>query len=467
MRHYVGLSESDLRTKRLETPIYYEPGKLINSHLLLAGMSGCGKSFQAVNFLSSAVRAGIEIDAFDSHDELHILPGSKSCMFSQATCYGYNPLELDLDPHTGGVNRQIDFFVRLITEVTPQFGIRQESALRHLLLDTYTARNIFQDDRASWQKRRITEEYRKMLIAEGRQEELKNFYPTLEDLKEYAKGKVVELTIGADNKCVSNLELLTRLRKHLTTLGRKLEKSVDDEAIIKLQEKIAAQKKKCVETFKEFVETMQTGREVDDVLKYNSVDVLISVLQRLTLLSSTGILSANTPPFENSRVRVHQMRSLTHEQQVLYTKLRLQSIFEKYKGMGATECGSELRHIIYIEEAHKFFVNDPNDIINVIAKEARKFGLGLWCASQQPTSFPESFLTNVGATILLGLHSSYWRRAASMFRISENSLLSVKPKEVLAIKMQKESAADPPFLNVVVPNPNNALGKRALQSLVA
>ena len=39
------------------------------------------------------------------------------------------------------------------------------------------------------------------------------------------------------------------------------------------------------------------------------------------------------------------------------TKLRLQqSIFEKYKGMGATEFGSELRHIIYIEEAHNWYI---------------------------------------------------------------------------------------------------------------
>jgi hypothetical protein len=206
---------------------------------------------------------------------------------------------------------------------------------------------------------------------------------------------------------------------------------------------------------------METGREIDDVLKYDSVEVLISIMQRLTLLSSTGILSANEPPFGNRSVRVHQIKSITHEQQILYVKLRMQDIFENCKRLGPTATGTELRHIIFLDEAHKFFNNNPNDIINVISKEARKFGLGLWCASQQPTAFPESFLTNVGATILLGIHTSYWKRAASMFRITEDSLKTVKPKEIMAVKLLLDGAVDPPFTNVVVPNEGNPLGRRA------
>jgi len=50
-----------------------------------------------------------------------------------------------------------------------------------------------------------------------------------------------------------------------------------------------------------------------------------------------------------------------------------------------------------------------------------------------------------------------------MFRISEESLRAVKPKEIMAVKMLLDGAVDPPFTNIVVPNPNNAMGRLAAQ----
>lgn len=463
MQHYIGLSEKDMKLKRLEIPVIYDPSWLINSHLLICGMSGTGKSFQSLQFLGSAARAGLEIDVFDPHDELDRIPGATACMFSQATQYGFNPLILNTDPHTGGVNRQISFFVDLIKSVTAQFGVKQEAALRNLLNDTYAAQGITQKDQPSWHKQIITEDRRTMLIETGRQEELKNCYPTLEDLKDFTRQKIMALTLGGDNKCVTFFEQLTKLHRKLDKLHKEYAKEADDEELEVLDDQITAQKLKCKDAYWNFIDSMESGREIDDVLKYDSVAVLTSVMQRLTLLSSTGILSANQAPFGNAKVRVHQVKSITHEQQVLYVKLKLQDIFEKCKRLGPTATGTELRHIVFLDEAHKFFSNEPDDIINIVAKEARKFGLGLWCASQQPTAFPESFLTNVGATILLGIHTSYWKKAATMFRISEESLRTVKPKEIMAVKMLLDGAVDPPFTNVVVPNPNNAMGRRAAE----
>jgi DNA helicase HerA-like ATPase len=120
-----------------------------------------------------------------------------------------------------------------------------------------------------------------------------------------------------------------------------------------------------------------------------------------------------------------------------------------------------LRKIVFIDEAHKYFSKAPEDVLNVIAKEARKFGLGLWCASQQPTEFPESFLTNVGTTMLLGIHSSFWKRTSVMLRISEDELRAIRPKEVMAVKMMRDGEADPPFQVTIVPNPKTEAGRRA------
>lgn len=102
-----------------------------------------------------------------------------------------------------------------------------------------------------------------------------------------------------------------------------------------------------------------------------------------------------------------------------------------------------------------------HDSINVIAKEARKFGIGLWCSTQNPTAFPEDFLTNVGATVLLGIHPNYWRRGDARLRVPEETLKWIRSKETLAVKLQMEGISDPPFIGVLVPNPNSELGRRA------
>lgn len=465
MKHYFGLMERDLTQRRIEKPVIYSPSELINAHMLICGMTGVGKSTQAMSVLSSAAKAGMEIDVFDSHDEFQDIPNAAVCGFSQETGYGYNPLILDTDLHTGGVNNQVDFFIRLIKQVTPQFGVKQEGALRNLLIDTYATHNITHEDRSSWHKKSISEPARQKLLDEGRGDELVAYYPTLEDLMAFAKEKIIALTIGADNKCVTAFEFLCRVRKKLDSLMRTAVRiSCLEDELAKLNAQIEDQKQDCVDSYVTFIKSMTTGREIDDILKYDSVVVLTSVLQRVRLLGATGILSANEPPFGRSNVRVHQIKNTSNDQQILYVKLRLQAIFDECKRMDAVAPGSPPRRIVMIDEAHKYFSNDHDDVLNVIAKEGRKFGIGLWCASQEPTAFPESFLSNCGATIVLGIAENYWKRAATLFRISEGVLLLIKPKEVMAVKLLKNGCAAPPFTTVVVPNPGNPMGVAAIKA---
>jgi hypothetical protein len=465
MRHYLGLSEFYYRQRGgQQSPVHYEPEKLINAHVLMCGMSGTGKSWQSKRFLASAVADGLEVDVFDVHDELDGLPGSVAVKYSQATGYGYNPMELDTDPHTGGVNRQVDWLVKLIKDVTPQLGVKQEAVIRNLLHDTYLMAGIYADNPRSWVRDRITEQQRREIMEARQWSALRQYYPTLDDLMSYGKRKLVALTLGGDNKSITALEALMKHFKRLNTLQGKYAKSHDDAEIEKLQKATEAAKEHCNGTYRDFIEAMKSGRELDDVLKYDSVEVLTSAMQRLDVLNAAGIFRANPPPFGKAKARVHQIKSLSTEQQVLFVKLRLQAIFERWKGVGATRSGTEVRHIIFLDEGHKFFSKEPDDIVNVIAKEARKFGIGLWCASQSPTSFPEDFRTNAGAVVLLGIDSSYWADTQRKMRITEDQLKFTKPKEVISVKLKKEGMADPPFGNIIVPNPASEAGKLAAKN---
>lgn len=464
MKHYLGLSEYHLKQKNQTLPVYYNPEELINAHMLLCGMSGTGKSYQSKRFLTTAANSGLKIDIFDVHEELDDIPGASACKYSQATGFGYNPLVLNTDIHAGGVDQQVNFLVKLVRDATPQFGAKQESALRYLLGDVYSASGIFQRTASTWVRQEMTEDMREEFINSKNFAALKSYYPTMEDLKSYAKRKIISLTVGGDNKAITSFENLRRIRVKLNQLQNKYGKSANESEIERLSKNIEDQKLKCIDAYTVFVNEMKTGREIEDVLKYDSVDTLTGVLQRLDILMSAGgLFRSNPPKFGNSLVKCHQLKSIATAQQVMFVKLRLRDIFEQCKQMGATQSGTEVRHICFLDEAHKFFTSESDDIINVIAKEGRKFGLGLWCASQQPNEFPESFLTNVGTTVLLGIHSSFWKGLSSKMRITEDQLKYIKAKEVIAVKLQKDGMSDPPFGNIIVPNPVSQFGRKAME----
>ncbi len=459
MRHFIGLAEQDLRLGKAR-PIFFEPSKLLNSHLLITGPSGTGKSFQALRILESAALAGIEIDVFDVHEELQGIPASRSVKYSQATGYGYNPLILDLDPHVGGVLRQAEFLVTLIKTVTPSLGDLQTNALRNLIVDTYAAKGIFASDPATWRRSIISETKRDELRAASAWAELRKYYPTLEDLKSYAERQLKSLTLGADNKAVTAFDQLIRTIKKLNRAQSRFARAADQEEIDRLETTIESAKITAVEKFQSAIENIETGRELDQIYKYASATQLSSLIARLDTLNSTGIFRANEPPFGGAPVKVHALKSLTSEQQILFVKLRLRAIFEHAKKLGPTATGRELRHICFLDEASRYFTNDPDDILNAIAREARKYGVGLWLASQNPTDFPPSFLTNCGTIILTGMHTMYWKKAASMLQISPNMLKQIRPTEVLSIKTLRTGETEPPFELITVPNSASDMGRR-------
>lgn len=459
MKHYLGLHELELRKSDKEIPCYYEPTALINGHMLWVGMSGTGKSFQSIRALSSAVQAGVPCDIFDVHDELDAVPGSQAVLYSQATGYGFNPLVLDQDPHTGGVARQAELLVGLIRDVA-QIGPRQEAALRNLILDTYAISGIFADNRGTWRRAEVDEQTHKRLIESRRYEELRRYFPTLADLRDFARRKILALTIGVDNKNAQLFDNLQRVNKKLNSARSKYNKAHDDVEAQTIEAKVETIKRECLEAYQLYLDNLKTGRETDDVLKYDSAETLKSLIERIDLLNSSGIFRSNPPPFGDALCRVHQIKSLTTEQQVLFVKLRLRNIFEEAKRRGPLRPGEGLRQIIFLDEAHKFVRKDPDDIINVIVREARKFGVALWCASQQPTDFPESFATNVGATVILGISSYYWPTASRLLRITEEQLKTVRPKQVIAAKFQREGEPDPSFVNIIVPS-ETSNGRRA------
>src|SRR3546814_20142168 len=93
--------------------------------------------------------------------------------------------------------------------------------------------------------------------------------------------------------------------------------------------------------------------------------------------------------------------------------------------------------VVVLDEAHIYADDDPDNIINNIAKEARKFGLALVCASQSPTHFTDDFVSSVGTNIILGIDEMYWRNSVPKMRITEEALPWIRINKSMLIQIKQ------------------------------
>ena len=446
MKHIFGLNEYLYRQKKTHQNVVINTQELINGHLLLTGMSGTGKSYQAKRLIKTAIQENLEVDVFDVHNELE-QPGASSALYSESTQLGYNLLSLNPDLHSGGVRRRINEIINMVNVTSRKLGSKQETALRNLLNDVYRINGCDEGNPKTWRKREITAQIRQSLIDQQDYQELRQYYPIMDDLLSYADRKLTALYLGSSVKAVLALEKVNHLAIQLNRALENQHKETQEELLEKTKKALDTAKSKVKDEFAAYIDSIESGHEITDVMKYNSKDVLQSVLERLNILNAAGIFHPNPPPFGNANGRCHQIKHLSDDEQAMFVFMRLETIFRQCRDSGVK---GDLQHIVFLDEAHKFITEDSNNIINIIAKEGRKFGLGLWCASQSPTHFSEDFLTNCGTTILLGLHSSYWGMACRKLRIEPTVLKFIRPQQAAAIKLQLKGSMESKFQNAII-----------------
>lgn len=449
LEHTFGVEEFAAKKQNKIIEVVYKTDALINPHILIAGSTGTGKSHQLRALLERAavyITPDASIDIFDVHAELDISESSV-VKYSMYTGFGFNPLIINPDRHSGGVLNTVNSFISLINKTTVKLGTKQTAALRYLLIDLYEEFGITEDNERSWN------------LPFNKQ-------PSIQDLIDFIRKKVMTMQFGTD-QIASNIQSITRMvssirksqlyqaaRQSLAEKGEtvhedpELEPGDDEDSVEAMEKKVDKLNESTLDMFTIFLRGIKSGKELDTFFKYNNKDVLLSLVERLTTINAAGIFNHNPPPFQ-STVRCHEIMSLADEYQKLFVYMRLEAIFREARDRGHTD---GIRYIIALDEAHKFFQDDPENIINIIAKEGRKFGIALWCASQSPTHFSEEFLINTACIVLLGIHSSYWDMAVRKLRIKPENLKFTKPKKVVSVKMQLKGATDPQFKNVVLDN---------------
>jgi len=432
----LGIDDWKFSKEKTRVPIFWREDRVINHHVGVAGTTGAGKTHWIREFIHG-MPEHVEIDVFDYHGDIEI-PGVKSVIFSEATRYGYNPLVLNPDPHYGGVRRGVSDVLNAMTQTGRVLGGNQEGVLRNLLIDTYAARGIVQDDPRSWNRREATQD--EILALQSRQDwdTLRATYPTLDDVIRMAKRKLRALYLmvedsGKGAAVLSAFDAYCRSMrafKASTTALRNKNSPTDDD-----QKRLAVAKEKALEAHAAYLDTLESGRELEETIKYGNKDVLQSTITRLENLVALGLFNANPPPFGDARIRRYVIKPLASStaELVMFVHFRLQTIIREMMQLG--ESGGRLRRLIVLDESKVFNSEDPHNPINKIVNEMRKFGLAILLAGQSPAHFSEDFVKGAGTLLLLNLATADWDDAARKLKIEKEKLRFLRPQQSGAIRM--------------------------------
>lgn len=435
MQVVLGHDDFSLRQKNSRIPITWDSDKVVNGHILMVGRSGSGKSFTLKKFMDQAQRqmSGGRIHVFDVHGDLEVNNAS-SVIFSESTDYGMNPLRISANPHSGGCRKRIQSFIGVLNRAgSRSLGSRQEAVLRNLLMDLYIANGFYPDRPDSWG------------LKDGGQRTYAKKYPTIEDAVRFCYSKIKMMYLGADSKSVKALEDLNRKASSIQTKLRKLNGAKDSE-VSRLEADLAKLADDAVETYAEYVKNIKTGHELDALIKYDSQEVIRSVYERLENLKATGLFKSKNPPFDmEKRIWRYALDALNEEEKKLFVEFRCQEIFTLAMERGPVP---GIDQIIVLDEGHNYFGEDC--IIDKIAKEGRKFGIALICASQSPTHFSEDFLGNVATKIILGLDPMYWDGAIRKMKIEQKTLDYLTPQKTIAVQITNKGDLKSPFRQVSV-----------------
>lgn len=275
----------------------------------------------------------------------------------------------------------------------------------------------------------------------------------MEDACRYAFVKLKQLIIGSDTQAGRALEELNKVTSKLYKISKQLSApgAKPDGALL---EKAMDLRQKSIKSYKEYIEHLETGKELDDFIKYESKEVLKSVVERFDNLKASGIFKNRIPPFEAfNPVWHYDITALREDEKRMFVEFRLQEIFSSSLERGPVRREEEglLRDIMIIDEAHLFFRDDEINILNTIAKEGRKFGLGLVCASQSPTHFSEDFFSNVATKVVLGVDQMYWDNLVRKLKIEGKLMQYIKPFHVIGVQMSNTGETRSRFTMVRVP----------------
>jgi hypothetical protein len=483
-------------TKNINEPVVWDSNNVTNPHKLIMGMTGSGKTHtlrKVINSLSQQASAsnidGFRIHVFDVHGDIQG-EGESVAFYSESAGFGINPLTLNSDPDHGGVRKRINSFLNTLQNATAKMGARQEAIAASLFEDLYAYYGFRKDDPSTWDLNYSIDSSDGILFLDVPFEERNNAkkfgakwnpgkkswyidainyqgeitqysvkkdtqleggrrFPTLNDAAKFFYSKMEEAFLGVGREGAMALKALhSATSKYNTIMAKAHHGDASGNVLITPDEEEKIQKAAEVVrvAVEKYLSKNGTEKTLKEAILYQSVDTLTSIHQRISNLISSGVFRDTPPPLDpNAIVHRHAIRALSHEEQKMFVLFSLERIFESALQRGET---NEIRDVIVVDEASKFFDDDARNPLNVIALEGRKFGICLICASQAPTHFSESFLGSVATKVILGLDEMYWEPSRRKLNIESDRMKWVTPRKEILVQIKQNGVSLNPWQGV-------------------
>lgn len=399
-------------------PFYWNLLNAVNPHGMIVGFSGAGKTYNITKIVEQAAKfEQIErIYVFDVHGDIGDELGEDTCStikYSESSNNGINPLSISSNKDFGGPRKKIRNFINLLNSASASsIGSRQEAALGRVMEQLYLSKGIHPKKPETWDREP----------------------PSLENLQVFLLKYSEALMTGSTFVVTKSL---SKVNSKLKRLRDEFRFSNDAEHSVA---EIKNLKQNAIEAYTDFIINLQSGEEMDNLLKFDSSQIMKSLYDRISALESTGIFKEGGDHFDDKKkVFRFDLRTLSNEEQSLFISTMSEKIYTNIIERGLS---NHPREIIIVDEAQKYIKDDPDHILNQVITGARKFGLGLWMASQSIHHFSEDLLMNTGMKLVLGVDDVFKKRVASKTGIEEKSLAFIRPKISALTNVRSQSTDD-------------------------
>lgn len=416
------------------TQVIWNSKKVINAHMLVVGKTGTGKTHTLRKIIQEMIEScepnkKFRVRIIDVHGDIEV-PDCSTVKFSETSEFGFNPLAVNPDPEYGGVRRRIQSFISILNKTSRKLGTKQEPALRNILKDLYAANGFFENDPKSW---KIIDDYGRPIMHNGKPKK----YPTLEDAFRYANFKHNAMYLGSNNRTTLLLEKVNKLARKINLSQKKTYKALTPDEIAENKAQLKVIGEEATASFAEHILSIENGREFSDLLKYDSIETMKSIVNRLESLLASGIFKNKSPDFDSSSpVWRYNIKPISdYDEKKMFVYFLLEEIYLKCFQDGEQD---DVVEMVFLDEANLFFSDEADNIINIISKEARKFGMGLCCASQSPTHFSEDFMSSVGTKVILGIDQLFWNGSVQKLKIEQKALEWIVPQKKLVVQINNK-----------------------------
>lgn len=401
--------------------VSWMPDRTINGHGLIVGSSGVGKTHRLRIIADRLANDyGARVIIIDVHGDINVR-GEQRVRFTESSRYGLNPLKINPDPNSGGVRRRIRTFISMLKRTSVALGIRQEAALTRLLEDLYARNGYDSADYKTWDPRTNPN-------VKGRAAH-HGVGPNISDLKKFTAYKLKQLKTGAGGEAFRSF---SDLAKAVKAVNRQSLRNSENEQKDELDPKLEKLRYKAIDTYTAAMQSMKTGDELNDLIRYSDEATLSSVLDRIDHLDKAGIFKDHPPPMaDDAAVHVYDIHSIGRDEQKMFLEILLEEIWLEAKADGQKP---RPETFIIIDEASIFVSADPDHILNILIREARKFGIGILFASQSINHFSEDVLANVGLKLILGVDQMFVASMARMLRVEAKKVDSIKPRRTALVQ---------------------------------